>query len=114
MKTKIIISMIALFAIVKVQAQETSAEIKIKVSSVCGMCKSTIEKGLAFEKGVKRSDLKVSESTITVIYNPKKTTPEKIRLAISNIGYDADEVKANPKAYDKLDACCKKDQPIHE
>ena len=93
----------------KAKAQEaTIAEVKIKTSAICSMCKETIEKSLAFEKGVKRSNLDVASKEITVVYNPKKTDPEKIRIAISKAGYDADEVFADKKAYDKLEACCKK------
>jgi hypothetical protein len=43
-----------------------------------------------------------------VTYKKSKTSPEKIRKAISKVGYDADDVTADPKAYSKLDACCKK------
>jgi periplasmic mercuric ion binding protein len=90
-------------------AQDTgTAEIKIKTSAICDMCKETIENHLAFEKGVKKSVLDVKTKIITVTYNPEKTTPEKIRLAISKSGYDADDVMADAKAYKKLDDCCKK------
>jgi len=89
-------------------------ELKVKTSAVCGMCKETIETALAFEKGIKKSNLDVKSQIITILYNSKKTSPEKIRIAISNTGYDADELAASPKAYNKLSACCKKDNPIHE
>lgn len=84
------------------------SEIKIKTSSECGMCKETIEKAMAFEKGVKTSDLNVDTKVVTVKYDAAKTTPEKIKLAISKVGYDADDVKADPKAYSKLSPCCQK------
>jgi cation transport ATPase len=83
-------------------------ELKIKTSSQCSMCKETIEKAMAFEKGVKTFDLDVKTKVLTVTYNPVKTTPEKIRLAVSKVGYDADDVIADQKAYDKLSPCCKK------
>ena len=92
----------------KTQAQSTTAEVKIKTSATCDMCKETIEKNLAFEKGIKKSVLDVDTKVLTVTYNPEKTSPEKIRLAISKIGYDADDVPADEKAYKKLDDCCKK------
>ena len=93
----------------KVNAQElTTAELKIKTSAVCGMCKETMEKHMAFEKGVKKSSLDVESKILTVTYNPQRTTPEKLRKAVSKSGYDADEVPADAKAYKKLDACCKK------
>ncbi len=86
----------------------TTAELKVKTSAVCDMCKETMEKHMAFEKGVKKSSLDVESKILTVTYNPTKITPEQIRKAVSKSGYDADEVKADPKAYKKLDACCKK------
>jgi copper chaperone CopZ len=85
-------------------------EVKIKTSAICEMCKETIEKGLAFEKGVKRSVLDVDSKYVTVTYNPEKTDESKIRKAITKLGYDADDQLADPKAYSKLDACCKKGQ----
>lgn len=110
MKTKILFSFIALLIMFKANAQETTAEVKIKISATCDMCKETIEKYVAFEKGVKKITVDVDSKIATVVYNPKKTSPEKIRLAISNSGYDADDVPANKKAYDRLDDCCKKGQ----
>ena len=102
-----IVLMLAMFT-QTVQAQETTAELKIKTSAVCDMCKETIEKYMAFEKGVKKSSLDVDSKILTVTYNPQKTSPEKIRNAVSKSGYDADHVLADAKAYKKLDACCKK------
>ncbi len=110
MKTKILFGFIALLIMFKANAQETTSEIKIKTSATCDMCKETIEKYVAFEKGVKKVTLDVDTKIATVVYNPKKTSPEKIRLAISKSGYDADNIPADKKAYDKLDACCKKGQ----
>jgi len=82
--------------------------IKIKTSAECDMCKETIEKAMAYEKGVKSSALNVETAMLTVVYNPEKTNPEKIKKAVNEAGYDADELKANQRSYDKLNACCKK------
>lgn len=109
-----ILAMLVLFStIAKGQDDPKIAEIKIKTSAVCGMCKETIESNLVFEKGIKKSSLDVKTSTLTVIYNPKKITPEKIRLAVSKLGYDADEIPADEKAYNKLSSCCKKENAPH-
>jgi len=89
--------------------------IKVKTSSQCGECKEIIEEALAFEKGVKTAELDVETKIVTVTYKKNKTSPEKIRKAISKVGYDADDLTADPKAYSKLDACCKKpDDPDAE
>lgn len=109
-----IITILVLFTTTVKAQGETTAEIKIKTSAICDMCKETIETALAFEKGIKKSNLNVPSKVLTVVYNPQKTTPEKIRLAISMAGYDADEVPANPKAYKKLEDCCKKNAKCEE
>ena len=92
---------------------EKNVEIKIKTSAVCGMCKDRIEQGLAFEKGIKDVSLDLETKICTIKYNPSKTTPDDIRKAISGLGYDADDVAADEKAYEKLPACCKKDVQKH-
>jgi periplasmic mercuric ion binding protein len=104
-----IIAIVMILTVKTSNAQEaTTAELKVKTSAVCGMCKETIEKNLAFEKGIKKSVLDVDSKIVTVTYNPQKITPEKIRMAIAKSGYDADDVTADAKAYKKLDDCCKK------
>ena len=85
----------------------------IKTSAVCETCKKTIEHDLSFEKGVKSSVLDVETRQLTVIYNSSKTTPDKIRQRISKIGYDADDVKRNPKGFEKLPGCCKQEEGHH-
>ncbi len=87
-----------------------SQTVKIKTSAICEMCKERIEKKLAFTKGVTDVNLDVEskDKVVTVIFNPKKTSLEKIKKAISEVGYDADEVVAETAGYDKLPGCCKK------
>jgi periplasmic mercuric ion binding protein len=74
----------------------------------CGSCGGKIEKDLGFEKGINLVKLDEKSMTLTVTYNPKKTSPEAIREKISKYGFDADEVKADSVAYNNLDECCKK------
>ena len=73
----------------------------------CESCKGKLDL-LLDEKGVQEMKLDVEKMTILVVYNAKKTNPAAIRKAISNLGYDADDVPANPDAYKELDGCCKK------
>lgn len=97
------------FSISYTYAQKNSLDtIKIKTSAVCEICKEKIEKALAYEKGVKFSDLDLTSKVVTVIFKPEKTNPEKIRKAITMAGYDADFVPADSKAYKELSPCCKK------
>ena len=103
----VILTMILLSAAGSAQSNKFE-EVKIKTSSQCDDCKEGIEEALAFEKGVKKSELNVRTQVVTVSYKKGKTSPEKIRKAISKVGYDADDVAADTKAYSKLPACCKK------
>lgn len=88
-------------------ANAQTETVEIKTSAICEMCKYTIEKDLAFEKGVKSSDLDVESRVVTVQYNAKKTNPEIIRKRITMIGYHADSLHRDAKAYSKLPDCCK-------
>jgi mercuric ion binding protein len=86
--------------------------VKIKTSAICDQCKERIEHDLSFEKGVKSANLDLDTKMIAVVYNPQKTTPAKIAEAITKIGYDADSLKADAKAFKKLPDCCQK--PSHQ
>jgi mercuric ion binding protein len=74
----------------------------------CETCGDKFNKDLYNEDGIKRVDIDPKVNTITVIYDTRKTDIDKIRLFISKLGYDADEVKADPAGVAKLDGCCKK------
>lgn len=67
-----------------------------------------IFKLIFINKGLKMYEIDEENKTITVYYNSKKTNLETIRKTIFDLGFDADDIKANPLAYEKLDDCCKK------
>ncbi|CAN5904362.1 hypothetical protein BH11BAC7_BH11BAC7_04500 [soil metagenome] len=89
-------------------------EITIKTSShcdhfeICETGKERLEKQLMLTSGIKHVNIDSKTMLISVKYNPKRITPEKIRKVISQAGYDADDVKADPKGVEQLDECCKK------
>ena len=90
------------------QNEDKMKKLEVKTSLQCEMCKERIMNELSFEKGIKDIEVNIEEKTVTVTYNTEKITPEKIRMAISKIGYDADDVPADPVAYSKLPRCCQK------
>ena len=96
------------FGITAKAADDKEKEVRIKTSAICEMCKERIERNLAFEKGIKESNLDLKDKVVTVKYNPKKTDVNKIKANISKSGYDADEVTADEKGYAKLPSRCKK------
>lgn len=81
--------------------------VDIKTSAECGSCKKRIEEKLNYTKGVKFAELDMSTKVVTVKYNEDKITEDEIKKVISDTGYSADDVKADPKAVEKLPACCK-------
>lgn len=106
MKTTILSFVLFFISILSINAQ-VKKEIQIKTSAQCGMCKDRIEKALSYEKGISSSSLDLKTKVVTVVYNSKKISPDKIRLAISKVGYQADDLKADPFAYEALPPCCK-------
>lgn len=82
-------------------------KVEIKTSAICEMCQYTLEKDLAFEKGVKEATLNLDDKVMTITYNPKKTDAQTLRERITMVGYHADTLARNPIAYDKLPMCCK-------
>lgn len=90
------------------------SEVRIKTSAECETCKKKLEGNLKYEKGIKFVKLNLDDKVLSVNYNPKKTSPEEIKKAISKLGYDADDVKADSLEYSRLPECCKKDGMKHE
>lgn len=82
------------------------SEQSIKVTGLCGDCKSRIETA-ADIKGVKSAIWTAETQSLKVIYRNDKTSIDKIKQSIAAVGYDTEDVKGNDKAYQKLPECCK-------
>lgn len=111
MKQLLLIAFLAVVNVCLAQQQPIEVaegySISIKTSAICEMCKEAIEYDLAYEKGVKNSNLDLENKVVTVVYNPKKTDPQTIRERITKVGYHADDLYRDPEAYDNLPFCCK-------
>ena len=95
---------------IAVSAQTKAVEkVVIKTPTVqCDMCKEKIEKTLSRYDGVNSVNVNVKKHITTVSYVTARTNVEQLKANIANAGYDADDVAANPEAYQKLPMCCKK------
>jgi cation transport ATPase len=115
MKTKTIL--LSLLAIITMSsgstAQKKKETILIKTSAQCDMCKKRIEDAVYAIVGVKSAELNVKTAELKVIFNNTKTNSSDIRNTISKLGYDADNVKADHDAYNKLPPCCQKSGHHH-
>jgi copper chaperone CopZ len=94
------------FSQVLFSQQAKKQTIVIQTSAQCDDCKERIEGALNYTKGVKFADLDLETKKVTVQFLTKKTSLETIKAIIAKIGYDADEVKADITAVQKLPKCC--------
>lgn len=89
------------------QKQPKTMTVVIQTSAECDECKTRLEGKLNYTKGVKFAELDVPSKKLTVKFSPKTISLETIKKMVSELGYQADDVTANPEAYEKLPACCK-------
>lgn len=82
---------------------------KIKTpNALCDECKAKIETYLKRYDGVMDINVNTHKGETTVKYVTDRINIEEIKTAISNVGFDADDVPANPDFYKLLPKCCKK------
>ena len=110
---KIIILIVLMAGGMSATAQTKNEEnVEIKSSVICGMCQRTIEYDLTFQKGVKSVNVDLEKKVIQITFNTKKTDVDKLRKRITEIGYNADDLKRVNEAYLKLPDCCR-DESLH-
>lgn len=101
--------LLALMAVVTLSAyaQMQTVTIQTNASLKCQKCIDRFKDNVPFFKGVKDYTYDANTAKITINYDSKKTDPDQLRQQISKLGYNADAVKADPAAREKLPACCK-------
>lgn len=87
------------------QKAETQT-ITIQTNGTCEHCKKVMMENVPQWKGVEKCTYDLKTAKLTITYQPQKTSPETLRTAISQLGYDADNVKADAEARAKLPSCC--------
>lgn len=108
---KIIIGMLAIggLAITGSAQVKASQTAKIKTPTIgCDDCKNRIETYLKRYDGVTSVQVNWHQKVTTVKYLVDRTNIEEIKAAISNCGYDADDIPAFEEAYKRLPKTCKK------
>ncbi len=80
----------------------------------CWECKERLDKYLLVENkanmemGIMQWKINLLQGEIKFQYLPDRTNPEAIKAALNNAGFDADNDKAEPEAYQKLPPICKR------
>ena len=88
------------------EAENKTAEIALNTIQ-CGMCTDKIASGLGKLEGVVKIDVDLEKKIGKVVYKAGVINLGVIEKAIAAIGYDANNIPAEPKAYSELDMCCK-------
>ena len=106
----ILISLVGCSSKKKEDPTKQTQVVTIKLPSmVCDICAKTIEKAVYHVEGVKNVEVSVDDKKAEVTFVSYQTNLEVIQRAINEAGYDANDTKRDPDAYQKLDKCCKID-----
>jgi mercuric ion binding protein len=107
---KLVLVFVAMMSLYNLSAQEIKKKktetVVIKTTAECGDCKERIEEKLNYMKGIVFSDLDFESKKLTVKFKPTLISLDEIKKIVSDLGYDADEMKADPVEQKKLPACC--------
>lgn len=105
------LSFVAIFCMVSIsfaQYQKVSGKGIIKTPTVqCETCKDRVEFFIAREYGVSSVKVNIKQRTTTVTWLNDRTTLENIRVAIANLGFDADDIEAEESAFKRLPKECR-------
>jgi periplasmic mercuric ion binding protein len=106
-KTSFLIASLLCISVMSFAQAVKTATIKLPTVQ-CQECKERIENFVSHEDGIQKFVVDYKRKTAKVTYITDRINIETIRTDIANSGYDADDVTANPEAYQKLPTCCKK------
>ncbi len=71
-------------------------------------CKERVEFYISKEYGVTSVKVDIKRNTTTLTWLTDRTTLENIKVAIANLGFDADDIEAEEFAYKRLPKECKR------
>src|SRR5438067_45647 len=116
MKT-ISLLLLSVFTVVVASAQQKGMQkAVIQTPTVnCEACKTRIENRLIHDYGMNTVKADYRKHTVTVTWYTDRTNIENIKTSLANIGYDADDVAADPDAYKRLPKTCQHkagDKPV--
>jgi copper chaperone CopZ len=118
MKSLLMIPAFVLLTAVNSVAQDKGepqfASVDIHTNAVCNDCVKRIESDMIYEKGVQSVKVDLKKEIIHVEYKAKKTDPDKLRQAVSKIGYLADDVQPDSAARAALPDCCRMPKEEHD
>jgi copper chaperone CopZ len=73
------------------KSNKKTEEVIFNVGMHCQSCKERIEKYLPMETGVKDLKVDLDKKEVTIVFNPQKTTLEKLKKAVEDLGYTCEK-----------------------
>jgi len=104
MKYILFIAWLAIANISNAQSIKDSSAV-ITVYGNCDQCKHRIEEAVK-GKGVVSANWDIESKLLSLVYNPSKTSLDKIQQRIVQAGHDTKFKKATDEAYNSLPSCC--------
>lgn len=101
----ILFSAISLFTTVSFAQEKRVTEAEVKVSGICEMCKSRIEKAVKI-KEVKFAKWNKNTKILKLAYLTPDITLDSLMQRVAAAGHDNEKFKAADEAYAKLHNCC--------
>jgi copper chaperone CopZ len=109
MKTFFVTAFLTIISILGFSQTKAVLTATIKTpNALCQQCKDRIETYLKRYDGILEVNVNFRKAETKVKYLTDRINIEEIKTAIANAGYDADDVTANPDAYNRLPKSCKK------
>ena len=113
---RIFLPLLIVLAASYVQAQQPKPEwVTIKSANLrCWECKERLDRYLIvenkanMESGMMQWKINLLQGEIRIQFLPDRTSASVIKAALNNAGFDADDEKAEPEAYQKLPPICKR------
>ena len=102
--TSIILTVILSVGVIA--CSKSRAEINLP-TMMCGMCEDNIKNALNDLEGIKIVKIDVEKKVGEITFDNQKVDLTSIEKAITAIGYQANDNKADPIAYETLPKCCK-------
>ncbi len=107
----LLLAVLAIASFGALNAQSKSKNTETTVISLdmycCSDMDETIERILAYERGVKSFELRGKDKEVSVEYMPKRTNPDKIAKSLAREGVMANGIEANPRGIERLPDCCR-------
>ena len=105
--TLTIISLFTLLNIGLAQAKTFNKAVIKTPTVLCEDCQLRLEEYLRREPGISSIKVDYKKKITTITYLTDRNNIEQLKTAISNAGFDADDVAADEDAFKKLPKCCR-------